>query len=149
MPIDSSLLWRLVALGEASDLELKAVRFRGGKVSAPRRDALADELAAFGNATGGRLVLRVTDAHEPQALGPAQLNALASLVTEICTHAIRPSLDFRLFRVLAPEPASCGALVAEIPEGVTAHRSPGGYFRWRGDTKRQMDSAEIRRLSLA
>ncbi len=149
MTIDPSHLWRQVALGEATDLELKAVQFRGAKVSAPRRGTLADELAAFGNAGGGRLVLGVTDDREPQALDPAQLDEVANLVTEICTDAVKPSLDYRVFRVPAPEPASGGALVVEIPEGVTVHRSPGGYFRRRGDTKRQMDSAEIRRLSLA
>ena len=149
MSIDPSRLWRQVALGEDTDLELKAVQFRGRKVSGPRRDTLADELAAFGNAGGGRLVLGVTDDREPQALDPAQLDAVASLVTEICTNAVKPSLNYRVFRVPAPELASGGALVVEIPEGVTVHRSPGGYFRRRGDTKRQMDSAEIRRLSLA
>ena len=148
-PIDSSRLWTQVALGEDTDLELKAVDFRGGKVSTPRREALADELAALGNAGGGRLVLGVTDGRQPQGLDPAQLDALASLVTEICTDTVTPPLDYRVFRVPAPEPVGGGALVVEIPEGVTVHRSPGGYFRRRGDTKRQMDSAEIRRLSQA
>ena len=61
MPIDPALLWNQVALGEDTDLEMKEVEFRGGRVSAPRRDPLADEIAAFGNAEGGRLVLGVTD----------------------------------------------------------------------------------------
>ena len=147
MTIDSSSLWKQVALGEDTDLELKAVEFRGGKVSTPRRDALADELAAFGNAGGGRLVLGVTDDRQPQGLDPAQLDALANLVTGICADTVKPPLDYRVFRVPAPEPVSGGALVVEIPEGVTVHRSPGGYFHRRGDTKRQMDSAAIRRLS--
>lgn len=147
MPIDSSRLWAQVALGEDAELELKAVEFRGAKVSAPRRGPLADELAAFGNAGGGRLVLGVTDGRQPQGLDATQLDALANLVTEICTDAVKPSLDYRLFRVPAPEPVSGGALVVEIPAGVTVYRSPGGYFRRRGDTKRQMDSAAIRRLT--
>ena len=147
MPIDSSRLWKQVALGEDTELELEAVEFRGREVSSPRRDALADELAAFGNAGGGRLVLGVTDNRQPQGLDPAQLDALANLVTEICTDTVKPPLDYRMFRVAAPKPASGGALVVEIPEGVTVHRSPGGYFHRRGDSKRQMDSAAVRRLS--
>ncbi len=147
MPIDSSRLWAQVALGEDAELELKAVEFRGAKVSAPRRRPLADELAAFGNASGGRLVLGVTDDRQPQGLDATQLDALANLVTEICTDTVKPSLDFRLFRVQVPAPASGGALVVEVPEGVAVYRSPGGYFRRRGDTKRQMDSAAIRRLT--
>ena len=147
MPIDPSRLWQQVALGEDTDLELKAVEFRGGNVTAPRLDALADELAAFGNADGGRVVLGVTDDRQPQVLEPAQLDALANLVAEICTDTIKPPLDYRVFRVPAAEPTGGGALVVEILESLTVHRSPGGYFRRRGDTKRQMDTAEIRRLS--
>ena len=147
MSIDPSRLWKQVALGEDTDLELKAVEFRGGKVSAPRRDPLADEMAAFGNGGGGRVVLGVTDDRRPQSLDPSQLDALVSFVGEICTDSIKPPLDYSVFRVSAPEPASGGALVVEMPDGVTVHRSPGGYFRRRGDTKRQMNPAEIRQLS--
>ena len=67
MPTDTSRLWEQVALGEDTDLELKEARFRGNRVSGPRRDDLADELAAFANARGGRLVLGVSD--EPTAAG--------------------------------------------------------------------------------
>lgn len=147
MPIDSSRLWAQVALGEDAELELNAVEFRGAKVSAPRRGPLADELAAFGNTSGGRLVLGVTDDRLPQGLNAMQLDALVNLVAEICTDSVKPPLDYRLFRVPAPQPVSGGALVVETQEGVTVHRSPGGYFHRLGDTKRQMDSAAIRRLT--
>ncbi len=53
MPIDAPHLWEQVALGEGTDLELKEARFRGSRVSGPRRDDLADELAAFANAAAG------------------------------------------------------------------------------------------------
>ena len=146
MPIDPSRLWKQVALGEDTDLELKAVEFRGDRVSSPRRDPLADKLAAFGNANGGRLVLGVTDDRLAQSLDPSQLDKLVNLVSEICASSIKPPLNYSVFRVPTPEPVSGGALVVEIPEGVTVHRSPGGYFSRRGDTKRLMDPAEIRRL---
>ena len=68
---------------------------------------------------------------------------------KICQDSIKPALNYRIFRVPVPEPASGGALVVEIPAGVTVHRSPGGYFHRRGDTRREMEAAEIRRLSLA
>ena len=149
MPTDTSRLWEQVALGEDTDLELKEVRFRGSRVVGPRRDDLADELAAFANAGGGRLVLGVSDDRKPQGLDPAQLDTLANLVTEICSDSVKPPLDFSIFRVQAPGPPRGGALMVEIPESATVHRSPGGHFRRRGDTKRQMDSAEVRRLSQA
>ena len=45
-------------LGEATFLELKEVRFAGGKVRGPGRDELADELAAFANGRGGGVSAR-------------------------------------------------------------------------------------------
>ena len=57
-------------------------------------------------------------------------------MTEICSDSIKPPLDFGIFRLQAPEPANGGAMVVEIPESATVHRSPGGHFRRRGDKKR-------------
>ena len=146
MPVDASRLWEQIRLGEDSDLELKEIQFRGGRVSAPRRDDLADELAAFANAAGGRLVLGVSDDREPQSLDPAQLDALANLVSEVCSDSIKPPLDFNIHRVPTPGPAPGGVLLVEIPAGDTVHSSPGGCFRRRGDTKRRMQPAEVQRL---
>ena len=50
-----------IRLGEDSSLELKEVTVAGGRITGPRRDQLADELAAFANANGGTLVLGVED----------------------------------------------------------------------------------------
>ena len=88
MKVESETLWAAVRLGEDSGLELKEVRFRGAKVSAPRRDALADELAAFANAGGGRLVLGVRDDRTPQSLTPHELDALLDFVTGIFEDSI-------------------------------------------------------------
>jgi len=51
-----------IRLGEDSLLECKTMVFVGGKVKGPRRDEVADEMAAFANARGGMLVLGVDDA---------------------------------------------------------------------------------------
>ena len=146
MRVDAARLWEEVRLGEDSGLELKEVRFRGGKVSAPGRDDLANELAAFANAGGGRLVLGVSDDRRPQPLEPSQLDVLTDTIGTICSDKIKPSLDYRTYRVPAPPPAEGGVLVVEIPPGDTVHRSPGGYFRRRGDTKRQLSPDDVRRL---
>ena len=54
-----------IHLGEDSFLELKEIRSSGNKIIAPRRDSLADELAAFANSRGGVCVLGVDDnSHE-------------------------------------------------------------------------------------
>ena len=146
MLIDVPLFWEQVRLGEDSALELKEARFQGSRVSAPHCDGLADGFAAFANTGGGRVVLGVTDDRKPQSLTSAQLDLLANLVTEICSDSIDPSLDFSIYRVPAPPPTDGGVLLVDIPAGETVHRSPGGYFRRRGDSKRQMQPDEIRRL---
>ena len=144
MPINPPRFWEQVRLGEDSGFELKEALFRGPRVSEPRRTDLADELAAFANSRGGRLVLGVSDDREAQPLDPAQLDASARFVTEICEDRIEPRLDFSIYRV--PAPAGGGVLLVEIPAGATVHRSPGGHFQRRGDSKRRMQTAEIRRL---
>ena len=144
MSVDAPRFWEQVRLGEDSGLELKEAQFRGRRVSAPRRADLADELAAFANSRGGRLVLGVSDDRKPQAPDPTQLDVLAKFVTEICEDLIKPRLDFSICRV--PALAGGGVLFVEIPVGVTVYRSPGGHFQRRGDRKRRMHTAEIRRL---
>ena len=147
MFIDPTRLWEQIALGEDSGLELKEVQVSGRRVSAPRRDALADELAAFANSKGGRLVLGVSDDREPQVLQPDQLDVLTDHVTQVCKDSIVPPLEFSVYRVPIPSgEGSGGVLLVEIPAGDAVHRSPGGYLRRRGDTKRQMQPDDIRRL---
>ena len=147
MPIDLPNFWQQVGLGEDSDLELKEVRFGGNRVSAPRRDDLADALAAFANAQGGRLVLGIDDDRQPQSLEPARLDALADLVKEICSDSIEPAPDPRFYRVPVPESPQYGVLVVEVAQGITVHRSPGGHFLRRGDSKRLMNADQVRRLT--
>ena len=54
--IDTSLSHR-IRLGEDSTLELKSVVMAGKRITSPRRQDFADELAAFANSRGGTLVL--------------------------------------------------------------------------------------------
>ena len=146
MSVDVDRFWARVQLGEDTDVELKEVRFRGRDVIAPRRRDLADGLAAFASAAGGWLVLGVSDDRTPQPLDASQLDAVVHLVTEICSDSIEPALHPGLHRMPLRETAGTGVLLVRIPPGASVHRSPGGYLRRRGAGKRQMESAEIRRL---
>ena len=108
MSVDAPRFWEEVRLGEDTGLALKEAQFRGQQVSAPHRDGLADGLAAFANSGGGRLVLGVADDRKPQSLDPTRLDALANLVTEVCSDSVEPPLDFSLYRVGAtPVAQSC------------------------------------------
>ena len=145
---DEPALWEAVRLGEDSRLELKEVTIRGKRLTAPRPDDIADEIAAFANANGGRLVLGVTDQRTPQALVPAELDVLMAAVRDICADKIKPPVEYEAHRVAVPAQTG-GVLVVDISPGTTAHQSPGGYFRRRGDAKRPLEPDGIRRLLLA
>ena len=54
-------LARRIRLGEDSALELKSVDVDRGRVNAPDKRDLADELSAFANSRGGTLLLGVED----------------------------------------------------------------------------------------
>ena len=147
MPIDEHRFWRQVQLGEDSELEFKEVRVKGGRVPSSMRDPVADELAAFANSPGGRLVFGVTDRREVKPLSPDELDAVDRFVTELCNDSIKPPLDVRVHRVEAPDAPGRGVLVVDVLQGKTVHQSPGGCYRRRGSSKRLMEPAEIRRLS--
>ena len=147
--IDTAALWAAVRLGEDSALELKVAHVAGRRLTAPRPDDIANELAAFANAGGGRLVLGVTNSRTPQALTPQQLDVLMDTVSALCANSIEPPLEYEAHRVPVPSPTEGGVLVVDVAPGHAVHRSPGGYYRRRGDTKRQMTADDIRRLLLA
>ncbi len=147
MPIDERRFWRQVRLGEDSELEFKNVSVKGGRVPSSMRDAIADELAAFANSAGGRLVFGVTDRREAKPLSPDELDAVDRFVTELCHDSVKPPLDIGLHRVAAPDEPGLGVLVVDVAQGKTVHQSPGGCYRRRGSSKRLMDPAGIRRLS--
>jgi ATP-dependent DNA helicase RecG len=136
-------------LGEDSFLELKEVRFSGERVSAPTRNDLADELAAFANSHGGVLVLGVHDKQRAVTGIPhAGLDAVESLVREACYDSIRPPLLPVIERLTLPNAAGERVAVVrvDVPRSLFVHQSPGGYFYRLGSSKRQMPPDYLGRL---
>lgn len=128
-------LIRRIRLGEDGGLELKEVRFNGKRIAGPRRDDLADDLAAFANSRGGVLVLGVRDSsREIVGIPLERLDAIETLVREICTDSITPSLDAGIYRreprlerePAAPATESKPLLLVEVPRSLDLHRSPRG-----------------------
>ena len=90
-------LIRKISLGEDTSLQFKSVRFRGDRVSAPGRDALADELAALGNTRAGTLVLGVDDEmRDVTGIPVDRLDAVERYVFEFCNESITPPLQWTL-----------------------------------------------------
>ncbi len=142
-------LLQKIRLGEDTSLELKTVRFRGDRVAEPRRDELADELAAIANTHDGVLVLGVDDkTRDIGGIPVDRLEAVERYVYEICNESIKPPVLFRAFRMQLSD--STGAfqpvLKVEIPRSLFVHKSPGGYFHRQGSSKREMPPDYLFRL---
>ena len=138
-------LERHLRLGEDSRWEFKSVEFAGRRLTSPRRDDLADEIAAFANADGGVLLCGVTDNGDVPGLTREQMDTLERVIVELCTDAIRPLIRVAVYRA---ETESGRALLAvDVPAGDAQHDSPGGAFIRVGSSKRPMTSDERLRLA--
>ncbi len=144
MPWDSESLLQQLELGEDSRVEFKEAVFTGNRVSAPHRDSIADELAAFGNTIGGTLIFSVSDAGEVRAMNRKQMDALEAFVTEICSDSIRPPLAFVTQRLALADGSF--VLVVEVEQSALVHKSPGGYLSRQGSARRELSPPALQRL---
>ena len=145
---DAELI-RRIRLGEDSALELERVTLAGSRVSGPKRDGFADELASFANAKGGVVVLGVDDrARTVTGIPLDALDAVEGWVREICNDSVTPPLDADVYRREWSDAAGRPAAVlrVDVPRSLFVHRSPGGYFRRLGSSKREMSPELLARL---
>lgn len=142
-------LFGKIRLGEDTALELKAVSFQGDRVVEPRRDSLADELAAMANTRDGVVVLGVEDkTREIEGIPLARLDALEAYVREICDDSIKPPLVIRTLRIELPDASGepKPLLRVDVQGSLFVHKSPGGYFHRQGSSKREMSPEMLARL---
>ena len=138
-----------IRLGEDSSLELKEVTVSRGRITGPRRDQLADELAAFANASGGTLVLGVEDrTRRVTGISLPQLDSAERFVADITQDSITPPLvaDISKLELTNADATPVAVLRIDIPRGMVVHKSPGGYLRRIGSSKRQMEPDYLARL---
>ena len=136
---------RQMRLGEDSHWEFKEIGFAGNVPRSPRRDDLADELAAFANTNGGVVLCGVTDSGDVQGMSREQMDTLEQLIVNICTDTIRPPIQPAIFRKEIDE--GLPFLLVEVPQGYAQHDSPGGSYHRVGSSKRPMTSDERLRLA--
>jgi len=142
-------LLRKIRLGEDTSLELKAVGFKGARVSEPKRDELADELAAIANTYDGVMVLGIDDkTRDVVGIPVERLEAVERYVYEVCTDTIKPPVSFRSFRMELPDSTGTPqpVLKVDVPRSLFVHESPGGYFQRQGSSKRKMPPDVLARL---
>ncbi len=142
-------LARRIRLGEDARLELKRVVVSDGRVTAPHRNSLADELAAFANSRGGTVVLGVDDkTRDVRGIPFDVLDTVEDFVREICNDSIDPALDADI-RKRELENAG-GRLVAtlsiDVERSLFVHKSPGGYCRRIGSSRRELPPDALARL---
>lgn len=142
-------LIKKIRLGEDTSLELKNVKFRGERVSEPKRDDLADEIAAMANTADGVLLLGVDDkTKEIVGIPIKRLEWVERYIYEICNDSINPPVLFRSFRMELPDNTGHPqpVLKVEIPKSLFVHESPGGYFHRQGSSKRKLSPDHLARL---
>ncbi len=138
-----------IRLGEDSALELKRVRTSGKKVTGPGRDDFADELAAMANGRGGTVVLGVDDrTREVIGIPLGDLDIVEAWVREICNDSVKPPLDadIRKFDLENVSSQSVPVIRIDMERSLFVHKSPGGYFRRIGSSKRELTPEALARL---
>ncbi|NCC53309.1 MAG: transcriptional regulator [Spartobacteria bacterium] len=142
-------LLKQIALGEDSVLALKTVDFSGNKVIGPHKDGMADELAAMANTASGIIVLGVDDKTRAiQGIPPEKLDIVEGWLRSICNDSIDPPLDcvIRKLFVSDQEGGEKTILRIDVPRSLFVHKSPNGYFRRLGSSKREMKPDVLARL---
>ena len=142
-------LARRIRLGEDSGLELKSVDVERGRVNAPDKRDLADELSAFANSRGGTLLLGVEDGTR-RILGIPldELDAVETWVRDLCNDSIRPALDAHILKLeLTDEKGQPVPLLRiDVERSLHVHEGPHGYFRRIGSSKRKVPPEALARL---
>lgn len=138
-----------IRLGEDSFLELKEMRFSGGKVRGPSQEDLADGLAALANSAGGVLLLGVEDRlREVLGIPVERLDDVERLVRQACEDSVRPPLAPIIERLTLPDSAGVEhpVLRVELARSLFVHQSPGGYLHRVGSSKRPIPPDHLARL---
>lgn len=143
MTINDAEIRQRLRLREDSGWEFKQVVFNGDRPASPRRDELADEMAAFANANGGVLLCGITDDGQIQGMSPEQMTALDNLLVEVSTDAVKPALRIDVHH---RELDGRAFVLVEVPRGDTVHERNGKAFIRIGAAKKRLDGDERMRL---
>ncbi len=145
---DTAGLIRRIRLGEDSSLELGTIMLRGNRVTGPGRDAFADELAAFANARGGTVLLGVDDNREVRGIPLDRLAVVETWVREICRDSVTPPLDADVdkLELMGSDGEPVPVIRVEVPRSLFVHKSPSGYFRRLGSSKRELTPDVLARM---
>ena len=144
MTLTDEELRRRLRLGEDSGWEFKQIEFSGDRPTSPRREDLADEMGAFANATGGRLLCGVSDDGRIQGMSPEQMAALDRLLVEVSTDTVEPPLRIDVHH---RELDGRAFVLVDVSRGDAVHERAGRAYVRVGATKRRLGGDERLRLA--
>lgn len=138
-----------VRLGEDSAYEFNSLTIKRNKVDQPGRDSVADELAAFANASGGIIVFGVADkTRAVEGIAREDLNTVDLWLANIARDAIDPPLpiETRLLEIPDSQGDLKPVVWVRVSKSVSVHKSPHGYFHRVGSSKREMSPELLARI---
>ncbi len=124
-----------IYLGEDSTIEFKR--------ELPRREGLADEIAAFANANGGVILIGVEDDSEIIGISRQDLDRTEKTVVEICRDNIDPMVHIITEKLRM---GNKNLLKIGVPRSPFVHKTSNGYFLRQGSSKREMTTEQLGRL---
>ena len=144
MTVADSELRKRLRLGEDSGWEFKQIEFSGDRPTSPRRNDLADEMAAFANSNGGILLCGVTDDGQIQGMSAAQMAALGTLLVAVSRDAVEPALRIDVHH---RELDGRAFMLVQVSRGDAVHERSGRAFIRVGAAKRRLSGDERLRLA--
>ena len=144
MNITDAEIRQRLRLGEDSGWEFKQIEFSGDRPTSPRKEDLADEMAAFANANGGVLLCGVSDGGRLQGMSPEQMANLDQVLVEVSTDAVEPSLRINVHH---RELDGKAFVLVDVARSDSVHERAGRAFIRVGSTKRRLGGDERLRLA--
>ncbi len=124
-----------IYLGEDSTIEFKR--------ELPHRESLADEIAAFANASGGVILIGVDGDSKIVGMDRQDLDRTERIVVEICRDNIDSMVHIVTKKLRIDDK---NLLKIEVPRSPFVHKSSNGYFIRQGSSKREMTTEQLGRL---
>ncbi len=124
-----------IYLGEDSTIEFKR--------ELPHRESLAEEIAAFANASGGVILIGVDDDRKIVGMDRQDLDRIERTAVEGCRDNIDPTVHILTEKLRIDDK---NLLKIEVPHSLFVHESSGRYFIRQGSSKRRMTTEQLGRL---